>query len=69
MNEEMMCTKWKTKATSKHGNFTLNEKAAIQEKIKACRDQSLAVKIEKGNNFEIYCSTTAFAKIRKQTVR
>ena len=69
MNEEMMCTIWKTKVTSNHGNFTLNEKAAIQEKINTCRDQSLAVKIEKGNNFEIYCSTKAFAKIRKQTVR
>ena len=28
----------KTKVTSKHGNFTLNEKAAIWKKIKSCKD-------------------------------
>ena len=28
----------KTKVTLKHGNFTLNEKAAIQKKIKPCKD-------------------------------
>ena len=59
----------KTKVTSKHGNFTLNEKAAIQKKIKSCKDQSLVVKMEKGNNLRIYCSTTAFEKIRRQIVR
>ena len=40
----------KTKVTYKHGNFTLNEKAAIQKKIKSCKDQSLVVKMEKENN-------------------
>ena len=40
----------KTKTTSKHGNFTLNEKAAIQKKIKPCKNQSLVIKMEKGNN-------------------
>ena len=30
----------KTKVTSKHGNLTLNEKAAIQKKIKSCKDES-----------------------------
>ena len=59
----------KTKVTSKHGNFTLNEKAAAQKKIQSCKDQSLIVKIEKGNNLRIYCSTTAFEKTRKQIVR
>ena len=60
----------KTKVTSKHGNFTLNEKAAIQKKkIKSCKDESLVVKMEKGNNLRIYCSTTAFEKIRRQIVR
>ena len=29
----------KTKVTSKNGNFTLNEKASIQKKIKSCKDQ------------------------------
>ena len=37
----------KTKVTSKHGNFTLNEKAVIQKQIKSCKDQSLVVKMEK----------------------
>ena len=59
----------KTKVTSKHGNFTLNEKAAIQKKIKSCKDRSLVVKMEKGNNLRIYCSTTAFEKIKRQIVR
>ena len=59
----------KTKVTSKHGSFTLNEKAAIQKKIKSCKDQSLVVKMEKENNLRIYCSTTAFEKIRRQIVR
>ena len=59
----------KTKVTSKQGNFTLNEKAAIPRKIKSCKDESLVVKMEKGNNLRIYCSTTAFEKIRRQIVR
>ena len=60
----------KTKVTSKYGSFTLNEKAAIQKKkIKSCKDQSLVVKMEKGNNLRIYCSTTEFEKIRRQIVR
>ena len=40
----------KTKVTYKHGNFTLNEKTAIQKKNKSCKDQSLVAKMEKGNN-------------------
>ena len=57
----------KTKVTSKHGNFTLNEKAAIQKrKIKSCKDESSVVKMAKGNYLRIYCSTTAYEKIRRQ---
>ena len=60
----------KTKVTSKYGSFTLNEKAEKQKKkIKSCKDQSLVVKMEKGNNLRIYCSTTAFEEIRRQIVR
>ena len=59
----------KTKVTSKHGNFTLNEKAAMQKKIKSRKDRSLVLKMEKGNNLRIYCSTTAFEEIRRQIVR
>ena len=61
--------KSRSKVTSKHGNFTLNEKAAMQKKIKSRKDRSLVVKMEKGNNLRIYCSTTAFEKIRRQIVR
>ena len=32
-------------------------------------DQSLVVKMGKGNNLRIYCSTTAFEKIGRQIVR
>ena len=56
----------KTKVTSKHGNLTLNEKAAIQKKIKSCKDESWVVKMKKGNNLRICCSTTVFEKIRRQ---
>ena len=59
----------KTKVPSKQWNFTLNEKAAIPKKIKSCKDESLVVKMEKGNNLRIYCSTTAFEKVRRHIVR
>ena len=59
----------KTKVTSKHGNFTLNEKATIQKTIKSCKDQPLVVNMENANNLRIYCSKTAFEKSRRQIVR
>ena len=37
----------KTKVISKHGDFTLNEKAAIQKRIKSCKDQLLVAKMKK----------------------
>ena len=52
----------RTKVILKHGNFTLNEKAAIQKKIKSCKNQSLVVKMEKRNNLRFYYSKTAFEK-------
>ena len=52
----------KTKVISKHGNFSLNEKTAIQKKIKSCKNQSLVVKMEKRNNLRFYYSKTAFEK-------
>ena len=52
----------KTKVISKHGNFTLNEKTAIQKKIESCKNQSLVVKMEKRNNLRFYYSKTAFGK-------
>ena len=43
----------KTKVTSKHGNFTLDEQAAIQKNTKSCKDQSLVVNMDKGNYLRI----------------
>ena len=43
----------KTKVTSKHGNFTLDEQAAIQKNIKSCKDQSLVANMDKGNYLQI----------------
>ena len=45
----------KTKVTSHNGNFTLNEKAPIQKKIKSCKDQI--------HDLTIYCSTTALKRL------
>ena len=46
-------------------NYTINEKTAIRKKIKSCREVPLEIKMEKGNNLRIFCSTTAFENIRK----
>ena len=46
-------------------NYTINEKTAIKKKIKLCREVPLEIKIEKGNNLRIFCSTTAFENIGK----
>ena len=50
---------------SRRKNYTINEKTAIKKKIKSCREVPLQIKMEKGNNLRIFCSTTAFEKIRK----
>ena len=69
MNEEIVQVK--AKVTLKHGNFTLNDMRKHQCKKDRImlKDQSLVVKMGKGNNLRIYCSTTAFEKIRKQIVK
>ena len=50
---------------SRRVNYTINEKTATKKKIKSCREISLQIKMEKGNNLRIFCSTTAFENIRK----
>ena len=50
---------------SRRVNYTINEKTAIKKKIKSCREVPLEIKMEKGNNLRIFCSTTAFENIRK----
>ena len=46
-------------------NYTINEKTAINNKIKSCREVPLQIKMEKGNNLRTFCSTTTFENIRK----
>ena len=50
---------------SRRVNYIINEKTAIEKKIKSCREIPLQIKMEKGNNLRIFCSTTAFENIRK----
>ena len=50
---------------SRRVNYTINEKPAIKRKIKSCRKVPLEIKMEKGNNQRIFCSTTTFENIRK----
>ena len=50
---------------SRRVNYTINnKKKTIKKKIKSCREVPLEIKMEKGNNLKIFCSTTAF-KSRK----
>ena len=50
---------------SRRVSYTINEKTAIKRKIKSCREVPLEIKMEKGNNRIIFCSTTAFENIGK----
>ena len=40
--------------------YRINEKIAIDKKIKACNNEPIQIKTEKGNNFWVYCSAVAF---------
>ena len=45
--------------------FSMNEEAAVRKKIKTCNEEPLLVKLEKGNNLRIFCSTTAFEGVKQ----
>ena len=45
--------------------FIMNKEAAVRKKIKTCNDEPLLVKLEKGNNLRIFCSTTAFEAVKQ----
>ena len=45
--------------------FSMNEEAAVRKKIKTCNKEPLLVKLEKGNNLRIFCSTTAFEGVKQ----
>ena len=49
----------------KTARFSMNQEAAVRKKIKACNEESLVVKLEKGNNLRIFCSTTAFEGVKQ----
>ena len=46
-------------------NYTINEKNSNKKEKKSCREVPLEIKMEKGNNLRIFCSTTASENIRK----
>ena len=53
-------------------NYTVNEKTAIKKKIKSCREVDggtiTQIKMEKGNNLRIFCSTATFENIRQMII-
>ena len=40
--------------------FSMNEEAVLRKKKKTYNEEVLVLKLEKGNNLSIFCSTTAF---------
>ena len=53
------------KVQTRQSNFVLNQTVALTKKIKSCRQETLVVKLEKGNNLRIKCGTSAFETVRK----
>ena len=53
------------KVQTRQSNFVLNQTVALTKKIKSCRQETLVVKLEKGNNLRIQCGTSAFETVRK----
>ena len=45
--------------------FSMNKEAAVRKKINTSDEEPLVVKIEKGNNVRIFCSTTAFQGVKQ----
>ena len=43
----------------------MNQTVALTKKTKSCRQDTLIVKLEKGKNLRIHCSTTALETVRK----
>ena len=40
--------------------FSMNEEAVLRKKEKTYNEEALVLKLEKGNNLSIFCTTTAF---------
>ena len=50
---------------TKTTRFSINEEAAVRKKIKTCNEKPLLVKLVKGNNPRIFCSTTALEGVKQ----
>ena len=50
---------------TKTARFSKNEEAEVRKKIKTCNEEPLVVKLEKGNNLKIFCSTTVFEGLKQ----
>ena len=50
---------------TRQSNFVLNQTVALTKKIKSCRQETLVVKLEKGDNLRIQCGASAFETVRK----
>ena len=53
------------KVQTRQSNFVLSKTVALTKKIKSCRQETLVVNLEKGNNLRIHCRTTAFETVKK----
>ena len=40
--------------------YTINEKTATEKIIKECNNETIQIKMKKGNNLRVYCSAVAF---------
>ena len=45
--------------------FSINEEVAVINKVKTYNKEPLAVKLEKGNNLRLFCSTAAFGGVKQ----
>ena len=50
---------------TRRARFSMNEEAVVRKKIKAYNEEPLVVKLEKGNDLKIFCSTTAFEGVKQ----
>lgn len=45
--------------------YKIDEKIAIEKKIKPYQNKPIQIKMEKGNNLRVYCSAVAFEGVRE----
>ena len=45
--------------------FSINEEVAVRNKVKTYNKEPLVVKLEKGNNLRLFCSTAAFGGVKQ----